>query len=131
MVKVPYTPTENNILLPFLSLQLVSSKETLNVMGLVESGVAMNLLPYDLGVMLGLVWEQQTTPITLTGQFANMEVRAVAFDIIVPSLSDAPIKQDFAWVHGGDFPVTLGNTFFMMFNISFYRSQKYFEIEAI
>ncbi|MFM9959924.1 MAG: hypothetical protein ACKV2Q_01720 [Planctomycetaceae bacterium] len=57
--------------LPYLPLELMLGTKSITVEGLVDSGSTINVLPYDLGVELGAVWEQQTIPVQLTGNFSS------------------------------------------------------------
>ena len=59
--------------LPYLPLELTLGAKSITVEGLVDSGSTINVLPYDVGVQLGAVWEQQTIPVKLTGHLAREE----------------------------------------------------------
>ena len=43
------------------------------VPGLLDTGAMVNVLPYQVGVDLRAVWEQQTTALQLTGNLAQGE----------------------------------------------------------
>jgi hypothetical protein len=53
--------------MPLIDIQLSSGSNGLVVSSLVDSGASLNILPFDVGIELGLVWEQQTFPIDLGG----------------------------------------------------------------
>ena len=61
-------------LAPMLPLTLVTSA-TVVTSGLLDTGAAVNVLPYEIGMKLGLNWDGQTTPIRLTGNLASVEAR--------------------------------------------------------
>jgi hypothetical protein len=131
-MRFSYMPAgDTGILMPFMPFQFVANSALLDVMGLIDSGSSMNVLPYDIGVRLGAVWEQQPISLTLGGNLANFEARALTLEIIIPGLSDVPAKQGFAWSRGSGFPIILGQVnFFLTFNVCFYRSQGYFEVSS-
>lgn len=45
--------------LPYVSLTLEFDAKVVSVPALVDSGAALSVLPYDVGIRLGAVWEQQ------------------------------------------------------------------------
>jgi hypothetical protein len=64
-------------------------------------------LPYQLGIEIGAIWEEQTTPLQLTGNLAQFEARVIVLNV----------------------PLILGQVnFFMQFDVCFYRSQLSFEV---
>ncbi len=63
-------------LAPMMPLTL-SANQTVAVSGLLDTGAAVNVLPYAIGVGLGFDWEQQTTSVSLTGNLASVEARVV------------------------------------------------------
>ena len=46
--------------MPFLPLVLEQNGNTVDVFGLLDSGSTVNVLPYNIGVKLGAIWENQT-----------------------------------------------------------------------
>ncbi len=81
--------------LPYAPVQLRSGAQTLVVSGLVDSGATNNVLPYFVGVQLGLVWEQAPIVGRLTGSLAQVEARGVAVEAVITSLP--PVLLAFAW----------------------------------
>lgn len=63
--------------LPYLPLTLAYGQREITASALVDSGAALNVLPYDVGVQLGAVWEQQDVPVQLSGNLAASESRAL------------------------------------------------------
>ncbi len=63
--------------------------------GLLDTGATVNVLPYPIGLQLGLVWTQQTTPIYLTGNLAQAPARAVVITAMVASFP--AVRLAFAW----------------------------------
>jgi hypothetical protein len=44
---------------------------------LLDTGSTVNLLPYDIGLQLGVVWEEQTVRLPLAGNLAKVEARGL------------------------------------------------------
>jgi hypothetical protein len=45
--------------MPYLPLTLSLNGQSLNTEGLLDTGASVNVLPYELGLQLGLVWENE------------------------------------------------------------------------
>jgi hypothetical protein len=106
---------------------LARQQQTVEGTGLLDTGAAVNVLPYSLGLQLGAVWEQQTTPVRLRGNLANYEARGVV--LLGPVGQFAPVRLVFAWTATDDVPVILGMmNFFLEYDVCFYRSRLYFEL---
>jgi hypothetical protein len=113
---------------PYLPLTLTYQEHSLTVLGLFDTGAMVNVLPYQVGVDLGAVWEQQSTPLRLTGNLAQFEARGLLVSAVVGQL--APVRLAFAWTRATTVPVLLGQVnFFMEFDVCFYRSQLAFELQ--
>lgn len=56
---------------PLLPVTLRHQDRSTNVDGLLDTGAAINVLPYRLGLELGAVWEQQVVSLNLTGNLAS------------------------------------------------------------
>lgn len=112
---------------PYLPLSLNLEGQTVEVAGLLDTGAAVNVLPYQVGIGLGAVWEQQEISLQLTGNLAHYEARLlIVFAHVVPF---PPVRLAFAWTKAEQIPVLLGQVnFFMEFNACFYRSELAFEI---
>jgi hypothetical protein len=114
-------------LLAYLSITLRHEPHVLAVVGLLDTGSTVNVLPYSLGLQLGFVWEQQTTRVHLTGSLARLPARGVIVSGQVASFP--PVELAFAWTQATDVPMILGQVnFFMEFDVCFFRSQAAFEI---
>ena len=112
---------------PHLPLRLTYQKHSIQTSALLDTGAMVNVLPYPVGIELGCIWEQQTTALSLTGNLAQYEARAVVINTIVGQFE--PVQLVFAWTKATNVPLLLGQVnFFMEFDICFHRSQLYFEI---
>lgn len=128
--QVPFVPRESSFgeasLAPMLELNLTGE---LGVMtsGLVDSGAAVNVLPYSLGMQLGLDWDQQTQSVELSGNLAAVESRVVVLSALVAGFPT--VRLAFAWAKTDNIPVILGQVnFFLEFDVCFFRSRGLFEV---
>ena len=114
--------------LPYVSLKLELDAKVASVSALVDSGAALSVLPYDVGIQLGAVWEQQTIPVRLAGNRADSDARAILVTATVGQF--APVRLALAWTRNNQIPVILGQVnFFMEFDVCFFRSQSAFEVK--
>lgn len=115
--------------MPYLPLALERAGNTKAAFGLLDSGSTVNVLPYNIGLELGAVWEEQRISLSLVGNLANYEARAL---FIKTRIQDFPsVELAFAWTKSEYATLILGQTnFFMEFDVCFYRSQNEFEIKA-
>jgi hypothetical protein len=129
--RYPFTAAEPTLgeagLQPYLPIVLTYQEQSVTVPGLLDTGAMVNVLPYQVGVDLGAVWDQQTTRLRLTGNLAQFEARGLLVSAVVGQF--APVRLAFAWTRATNVPVLLGQVnFFMEFDICFYRSQLAFEV---
>jgi hypothetical protein len=112
---------------PYSPLTLTYQGQTAVTAGVLDTGAAVNVLPFRIGVELGAVWEQQTTVLQLTGNLAQYEARLLLVSaIVVPFPS---VRLAFAWTEAEHVPLLLGQVnFFLEFRVCFYRSQLAFEV---
>jgi hypothetical protein len=113
-------------LAPMLPMTLLA-RHGITTSGLVDSGAAVNVLPFSLGEQLGFHWEQQTRTVELSGNLAAVEARVVVASAGVRKL--APVRLAFAWAKTDSVSVILGQVnFFLEFEVCFFRSRAVFEI---
>ncbi len=112
--------------LPRLTFSLRCNNRQAEVVGLVDSGATVSVLPYEAGVRLGQIWDYRKANIRLSGNLGNFPAMPV---VTVAKIGDfEPVRLVFAWVKT-DVPLILGQTnFFMEFDVCFYRSKSEFEI---
>ena len=113
-------------LAPMLPLTLIG-RHSVATSGLVDSGAAVNVLPYVLGVQLGFDWDQQTQSVELSGNLASVEARVVVLSAMVGNFP--PVRLAFAWARTDEVSVILGQVnFFLEFDVCFFRSRGLFEV---
>lgn len=124
---VPRDPTLGSAsLMPLLPLTLIG-RQTVATSALVDSGAAINVLPFSLGVQLGFDWDQQTKEVVLSGNLASVEARVVVVSATVGAF--APVRLAFAWAKTDAVSAILGQVnFFLEFDVCFFRSRSLFEL---
>ena len=112
---------------PYVPITLTHRQHEIAASALVDSGAALSVLPYNVGLQLGAVWEQQTVPVKLSGNLAASEARSL---LLTGQVADfAPVRLAFAWTRSNSVPVILGQVnFFMEFDVFFFRSRLLFEV---
>ncbi|WP_334773319.1 hypothetical protein [Nostoc sp.] len=114
--------------MPRIPLSLCLGDRTVEALGLVDSGATVNVLPYEIGIELGGVWDDSRAIIQLAGNLSNLP--AMPFLANVEISDFAPVELVFAWVRRANVPLIFGQTnFFLEFDVCFYRSKLEFEIE--
>jgi hypothetical protein len=115
--------------LPRLSLLLRRENQEIEAIGLVDSGATVNVLPYELGLGLGGVWDDRRAIIQLAGNLSNQP--AMPFAAVAQVGEFLPVELLFAWVKRPNTPLILGQTnFFLEFDVCFYRSKMEFEVKT-
>jgi hypothetical protein len=112
---------------PYLPLRLTYQNQDLDVMGLLDTGASVNVLPYQIGLRLGAIWEKQTISIPLAGNLSQQEAKGL---LVLAKVGHFPsISLVFAWARVDNIPLLLGRTnFFKEFDVCFYNSQLAFEV---
>jgi hypothetical protein len=114
--------------LPRLPLLLLREEQNVEVVGLVDSGATVNVLPYELGLQLGGVWDDRRAIIQLAGNLSSQP--AMPFAAITQIEAFPATELLFAWVQRPNIPLILGQTnFFLEFDVCFYRSKMEFEVK--
>lgn len=112
---------------PYLPLTLTYQNRSVEVMGLLDTGASVNVLPYNIGVQLGAIWEEQRFSVTLAGNLARGEAKGLLLLARVGEFE--PVQLAFAWSRVNDIPILLGRTnFFAEFDVCFYGARSVFEV---
>jgi hypothetical protein len=123
------SPSQNEFdSLSRVPLILRQGDRIIETIGLVDSGATINVLPYEIGLQLGSVWDDRKAIIRLTGNLGNQQ--AIPFSVMSQIADFEPVKLVFAWTSISNVPLILGQTnFFLEFDVCFYRSKSEFEIK--
>ena len=132
MARYPFTdiPSLPGSSMPRLPLELFIGHRSIQVSGIVDSGAALSVLPYNVGLALGAFWEQLPRLGPLAGGMAGIETRALAAECRIGGLSEtSAVVLHFAWAHVDAVPLLLGPADFLSkFNVCLYRSENFFEV---
>ena len=124
IIEFPFSDDE---VLPTIPITLSHAGSSVSANALLDTGSTVNLLPYDIGIQLGVMWEEQTVSLPLAGNLARVEARGLFVHIQIGNLE--PVRLAFAWAQASQVPLILGQTnFFREFDVCFQRSQSTIEI---
>ncbi len=131
-LRLPYTAVTDargeTALRPLLSIVLSQGPRAVEASGLLDTGADVNVLPYPLGVELGLNWDVLSPLAPPSGNLNRYEARGVVLNAVVGSF--APVRLAFAWTRAENVPLILGQVnFFMEFDVCFFRAHGLFEIQ--
>ncbi|MCC7446034.1 MAG: retroviral-like aspartic protease [Anaerolineae bacterium] len=131
-MRLAYTTAHDELAIPMprLPLRIHYGKRTVEVVGLIDTGSTVNVLPYPVGIALSAVWDEQESLGALVGSLSQAEARSLMVFASHPQLTaDKAVRFIFAWTQAQDVPVILGQVnFFQEFDVCFYRSQNVFEV---
>lgn len=114
-------------LVPYLPLKLINKDYSLKTLGLLDTGASVNVLPYKLGLELGLNWENLNIIVSLTGNLAQFPSKGVILKVEIETFSSVLLA--FAWTQSNNVPLILGRiNFFQEIDVCFYGSQAAFDI---
>ncbi|MBD2773783.1 hypothetical protein [Iningainema tapete] len=122
-------PSQNEFdSLPRIPLILHTNEQLVEVIALVDSGATINVLPYEIGIQLGGVWDDSKAILRLAGNLSNQPAMPL---FAIAQIGDfAPVRLAFAWGKSANAPLILGQTnFFLEFDVCFYRSKLEFEVK--
>ncbi|CAN1208978.1 hypothetical protein TUMEXPCC7403_02060 [Tumidithrix helvetica PCC 7403] len=123
-VEFPFSDDEA---LPKIPITLSYADFSISAIALIDTGSTVNLLPHEIGVQLGAIWEEQTVRLPLAGNLARVEARGLFVRVQIGSLE--PVRLAFAWAQISQVPLILGQTnFFQEFDVCFQRSRRTIEI---
>jgi Aspartyl protease len=124
--KIEFLFSDDEVL-PTIPITLSHAGFSVAVNALLDTGSTVNLLPYDIGLQLGAIWEKQTVRLPLAGNLARVEARGLFVHIQIGNLES--VRLAFAWAEASQVPLILGQTnFFREFDVCFQRSRRTIEI---
>ena len=101
--RFPYIKVESTYFAPYLPLKLSRGEKSVDASGLVDSGASVSVLPYQIGIELGAIWEQQKIDFSLGGNLANYETKAL---LLTAEIADFPaVSLAFAWTKAENVPL--------------------------
>lgn len=121
-----YVPDQ--MLRPFIPVRLGYDDNEIQTLALLDSGADINVLPYQLGLELGLDWDAAGDFTGLQGLGGGMVSKKSVADLYVGSWPG--IRQIFAWARNDEIPVILGQwNFFQEVIVCFHKSRNYLELD--
>jgi hypothetical protein len=131
-MRFPYSTTDPSQdafdSLPRPPLRLRADSRAIDVMGLADSGATVHVLPYEVGLQLGAVWDDRRANMRPAGTLGQQSAMPVFMSAEIADF--APVRLAFAWVQSPNAPLILGQTnFFMEFEVCFYRPSLEFEVK--
>ena len=112
---------------PVLPMKLSGPAGSTRVSALVDSGADVNVLPWSIGVNLGLDWNANKATIRVAGVPQGAAAMPVLIEAEIEDLGSVTLA--FAWCQSDAVPLVLGQTnFFMEFDICFFRSRGEFQV---
>lgn len=113
--------------MPRIPLTLISKSAKLEVVALVDSGSMVNVLPMQVGVDLGLQWDDAKATLQLGGVLSANKAVAVTAQAVIGDFE--PCVLSFAWTRAKLPAVILGQVnFFNEFEVTFRRWLLEFEV---
>jgi hypothetical protein len=112
---------------PLLPITLTYQNQSVTEVALLDTGAAINVLPFEVGLALGAVWKDEKAILQLTGNLAQYEACPLVVQAIIAPFP--PVQLAFAWTKASHIRMLLGRVnFFAEFDVCFYGSQQCFEI---
>ena len=122
-----YFPDEDRR--PLVPVKLSYQDNVVQQWALLDSGADMNVMPFQIGLDLGLSWVPSIQDFSLLG-WAGRQLPAKAIAVELQIGSWPSLKMAFAWSTFAETPLILGQwNFFQMVDICFLRSQGLISLE--
>jgi hypothetical protein len=113
---------------PLMPIKLSHETHSITSSGLLDTGATVSVLPYEVGLELGLRWSDHVRSLDLTGNLAQYEARGTILTGIVGQF--APTLLIFAWTRAVGVPLLLGQVnFFAEFDACFFHARGIFEVQ--
>jgi hypothetical protein len=131
-MRFPYVPMSagaiGSVDMPMLPIRLSNGPRHVDELALIDSGAAIGILPFDIGIQLGLNWHAPMPSVMLGGNLGRHVAKGLSLDVRIGVFP--PVQIIFAWSQLPDARLILGEVnFFTEFDICFHRSQSYFEVK--
>jgi hypothetical protein len=97
-------------LMPKLPITLFYQQLSTATLGLLDTGAAVKVLPYQTGIELGAVWEPEAATLRLAGNLAQFDACPIFVQATVGHF--APVRLAFAWTRAENVPLILGQVNF-------------------
>lgn len=116
---------------PLVDIQLYHAGYELTVPVLVDSGADISMMPYDIGLELGFIWEEQTYPIDLGGMMRGVPAFAVLVRGEIAGLPEKALVFAWAQKSSSECRFVLGQmNFFQQYKVTFEGYKNTFDISS-
>jgi hypothetical protein len=123
VARFPYLTRGEMGAMPVIPVTLKSKTgKNFEATALLDTGAAINVLPYHVGLALDLNWDDHKEyPVQLGGAFRGVSGYYIK---VLLQVGNLPVQEiAFGWMQSDDVPVLLGNiNFFQRFDVCFSRS---------
>lgn len=114
---------------PLIPILLTYGGKTVSTTALIDTGADVNVLPYDIGLQLGAVWDAQKIQLELSGNLSQFEARGILLSAGIGTFN--PVRLAFAWTQSEQARLILGQTnFFDEFAVCIHRFRNTIEIQT-
>ncbi len=121
-----YTQVTAKLRMPLLEVQLASVDEVIKTDALVDTGAFVNVIPYTMGLRLGLVWDECEVGPKIGGSIKG-ETRKVELLVTIKGFPE--FESSFCWLVHDDTRFLLGHEdFFQKFTVCFDSSNGNFSL---
>lgn len=107
--RFPYQAATNDFgekgLVPSIPITLSNKGRSLLVNGLIDTGAAVNVLPYSVGIRLGYIWDRNKPSLRLAGNLGRFDAQGILIQATVASLPT--VELAFAWSEVDQVPLLL------------------------
>jgi hypothetical protein len=116
-----------SVLRPMLALTLESAEQDIQITALLDSCPDVTILPYSVGMALGINWYKQPVVDPPAGNLARYDARGLVTTAIIDGFE--PVQLGFIWLRTDQVRPILGQfNLFMSFNVCFFRRDGLFEL---
>ncbi len=116
---------------PLVDIQLYHAEHEIIVPVLVDSGADISIMPYEIGLELGFIWNEQTYPIDLGGIMRGVPAFAVLVRGEIAGLPEKALVFAWAQKHRSECRFVVGQmNFFQQYEVTFRGYENTFEISA-
>ena len=114
---------------PMIPILLTYGNKTISTTALIDSGADVSVLPHNVGLELGAIWDDQKITLELSGNLSRFEARGILLSATIGTLKS--VRLAFAWTQSEQARLVLGQTnFFDEFAVCIRRFSNSFEIQS-
>jgi hypothetical protein len=125
-VKFPYQLITEDLSMPYAWVRLSFGKSFYDEWALIDSGAEVNVIPYSVGIKLGLSWDTFDDGPTIGGS-ASGQTKTVDLTVTIGSFTN--VLLTFCWLNHDNVKILFGEQdFFELFAVYFDLQNKEFAL---